>query len=175
MILQRQASNMDHVVSPPTSELWFFSLHVKHYQVFLRQKLNIISLLRLFLVAIRMRSDKQSSGCQRKGDLHITVPRTKAALQTNGRALPAPQTSLETEGPLFFFFCIQEVLIKVHWQTRWSSRHRTSFCIVLMLLYGLCNGSYLLIKLPKYFLTPWSLFLGRGDTAQICLLQVDMR
>ena len=47
--------------------------------------MNIISLLRLFLVAIRKRSDKQTSGGPKKGDLHIRVPRAKPALQTHGK------------------------------------------------------------------------------------------
>lgn len=40
---------------------------------------------------------------------------------------------------------------------------------------GLYNENFLLIKLPKCFLTPWAVFLERGDIARVCFLQVDMR
>lgn len=61
-----------------TSKL-FVIVHLKPYQVFLRQKLSIIHLLWLFLVAIRVESDehvcwmtkKKKQKTTKKGSIYI--------------------------------------------------------------------------------------------------------
>lgn len=149
---------------------FFFFLHLKCYRVFLRQKLNVITLLWLFLVAIiRMRSDKQSSGWQEEGDLHIRVLRAKQPWRWMKGASPAPtpdllgdcgSTFLDTaSAQLMFTDGIDELL-------------NINLCRS-NIFNGLYNGNFLLIKLPKCFLTPWAVFLGRGDIARVCVLQVD--
>lgn len=168
VILQTWARNMDHVVWPLTSELWFL-LHLKCYRVFLRQKLNVISLPWLFSVAIRTRSDKQSSGWQEKGDLHIRVLRAKQPWRWMKGASPAPPRLLWRLWVHFLTYSKCSMFTDGIDELLNISLCRSN------IFNGLCNGSFLLIKLSKCFLTPWAVLLGSKDIARVCFLQVDVR